>query len=68
MRAGDVGALVAEATEKQLTHSGNAAGELLTWVAMLGLVGAGPAVFLEAQREFGHAFGCWLADGKGGNL
>ena len=66
MRAGEVATLVAEASEEQLTHAGNAAGELLTWIAMLGLVGHGPAVFIEAQREFGHAFGCWLADGSGG--
>jgi len=66
MRAGDVGTLVAEATEERLTHAGNAAGELLTWIAMLGVVGDGPAVFLEAQPEFGHAFGCWLAGGRRG--
>ena len=61
MRAGDVGRLVAEASEEQLTRAGNAAGELLTWIAMLGLVGHSPAAFLEAQPDFGHAFGCWLA-------
>ena len=61
LRAGDVGRLVAEASEEQLAHAGNAAGELLTWIAMLGLVGHSPAAFLEAQPEFGHAFGCWLA-------
>jgi aromatic ring-opening dioxygenase catalytic subunit (LigB family) len=65
MRAGDVGTLVAEASEERLTHAGNAAGELLTWIAMLGLVGCGPAAFLEAQPEFGHAFGCWRAGGPG---
>jgi aromatic ring-opening dioxygenase catalytic subunit (LigB family) len=63
MRAGDVGTLVAEASDERLWHAGNAAGELLTWIAMLGVVGPGPAVFLEAQPEFGHAFGCWLAGG-----
>ena len=61
MRAGDVARLVAEASEEQLTRAGNAAGELLTWIAMLGLIGHSPAAFLEAQPEFGHAFGCWLA-------
>ena len=66
MRAGQVATLVAEASEEQLTHAGNAAGELLTWIAMLGLVGQGPAAFIEAQREFGHAFGGWLAGGPGG--
>ena len=61
MQAGDVGTLVTEASVERLTQAGNAAGELLTWIAMLGVAGAGPAVFLEAQPEFGHAFGCWLA-------
>ena len=66
MRAGDVGRLVAEASEEQLTRAGNAAGELLTWIAMLGLVGPAPPAFIEAQREFGHAFGCWPAGGLEG--
>jgi len=66
MQAGDVGTLVAEASVERLTQAGNAAGELLTWIAMLGVVGDGPAVFLEAQPEFGHAFGCWLAGEPGG--
>jgi protocatechuate 4,5-dioxygenase beta chain len=60
LRSGQVDVLVAEASEDQLSQAGNAAGELLTWIAMLGTVGAGVPVFLEAQREFGHAFGTWL--------
>ena len=66
LRAGEVATLVAEASEERLTYAGNAAGELLTWIAMLGLVGHGPAAFIEAQREFGHAFGCWPAGRRGG--
>ncbi|HSR86574.1 MAG TPA: hypothetical protein VLM11_20560 [Streptosporangiaceae bacterium] len=58
--AGEVAALAADASEKQLAEAGNAAGELLTWIAMLGLAGPGRATFLEAQPQFGHAFGCWL--------
>jgi protocatechuate 4,5-dioxygenase beta chain len=61
--AAQVGELVAEATEKQLTQAGNAAGELLAWIAMLGMIGPCSPVFLEAQPEFGHAYGAWLARG-----
>jgi protocatechuate 4,5-dioxygenase beta chain len=63
MRSGQLDELVAEADEEQLTRAGNAAGEVLTWIAMLGMLGAGRPVFLEAQREFGHAYGAWPAAG-----
>ena len=59
MQGAELDALVTEADEDQLTRAGNAAGELLTWIAMLGALGAGRPVFLEAQPEFGHAFGGW---------
>jgi aromatic ring-opening dioxygenase catalytic subunit (LigB family) len=67
MGSGQVDTLVAEAGEEQLTHAGNAAGELLTWIALLGMLGAQDAgdartpVFLECQRDFGHAYGAWRA-------
>jgi protocatechuate 4,5-dioxygenase beta chain len=60
LAAGEVDLLVTEATEDRLTGAGNAAGELLTWIAMLGTVGARAPVFLEEQPDFGHAFGTWL--------
>jgi hypothetical protein len=56
---GAVGALVAEATEERLAHAGNAGGELLEWIAMLGMIDARPPAFLEAQPAFGHAYGAW---------
>jgi protocatechuate 4,5-dioxygenase beta chain len=65
LRSGQVDVLVAEASEEQLGQAGNAAGELLTWIAMLGMVGARVPVFLEAQREFGHAFAAWLVGPAG---
>jgi aromatic ring-opening dioxygenase catalytic subunit (LigB family) len=61
MRAGELDELVAEANEEQLTRAGNAAGELLTWIAMLGAIGDSAPAFLEAQRDLGHAYGAWLA-------
>jgi aromatic ring-opening dioxygenase catalytic subunit (LigB family) len=57
--AGEVGELVKEATGEQLARAGNAGGELLSWIAMLGLLDPGPPEFLAAQRDFGHAFGIW---------
>jgi hypothetical protein len=36
---------------------------VLTWIAMLGMVGAGRPVFLDAQREVGHAYGAGPAAG-----
>jgi protocatechuate 4,5-dioxygenase beta chain len=60
LRTGQVDVLVSEATEDRLTGAGNAAGEVLTWIAMLGMLGARAPAFLEPQREFGHAYGAWL--------
>lgn len=65
MQAGELDELVAEADEEQLTRAGNAAGELLTWIAMLGTMRDGPPAFLEAQRDLGHAYGAWLAKSEG---
>lgn len=59
LRTAQAGELVGEATIGQLTEAGNAGGELLTWIAMLGMLGGGEPVFLEAQPEWGHAYGAW---------
>jgi protocatechuate 4,5-dioxygenase beta chain len=61
MQAGDVERLVAEATDEQLAEAGSAGGELLLWLAMLGTLDPGPPDFLEAQPEWGHAYGAWSA-------
>ncbi|MEV0616327.1 hypothetical protein AB0I81_23630 [Nonomuraea sp. NPDC050404] len=62
LAGGEVGKLVAEAGEEQLAQAGNAGGELLDWVAMLGTFDPGAPAFLEAQPGFGHAYGAWRAD------
>jgi catalytic LigB subunit of aromatic ring-opening dioxygenase len=59
LRAGEIHALVEEATEEQLERAGNAGGELLEWITMLGTIDARAPAFLEAQPEFGHAYGAW---------
>lgn len=61
LRKAEIAELVAEATEGQITGAGNAGGELLTWIAMLGTFDPSPPTFLESQPQFGHAFGAWLA-------
>jgi protocatechuate 4,5-dioxygenase beta chain len=62
LRAGDVERLVAEATPERLSEAGNAGGELLEWIAMLGAAEpADPPAFLEAQMRFGHAYAAWPA-------
>ncbi len=59
LRAGEVDELVAEATPERISHAGNAAGELLTVLAMLGARGGGAADRFEPEHENGIAFGLW---------
>jgi protocatechuate 4,5-dioxygenase beta chain len=61
LRAGDVDALAEEATEERLAGAGNDGGELLEWIAMLGMIEAAPPAFLDLQPAFGHAYGPWPA-------
>lgn len=56
-------ALVQEATDEQLALAGNAGGETLLWLTMLGTLDPAPPDFLEAQPEWGHAYGAWVVDG-----
>lgn len=58
---GEVARLVDEATEERLAHAGNAGGELLEWIAMLGTIESGPPAFLDVQPTFGHAYAAWPA-------
>jgi hypothetical protein len=57
--AGQVAELVEEATDDQLWRAGNAGGELLDWIAMLGTVDPAPPASIEVQAQFGHAFAAW---------
>jgi len=63
LRIGDRTALVAEATDERMWRAGNAGGELLDWIAMLGTFESRPPDYLEAQPQFGHAFAVWQLDG-----
>jgi aromatic ring-opening dioxygenase catalytic subunit (LigB family) len=59
LAVGDVAQVVAEATEDQLAAAGNAAGEILNWIAMLGCFEPRAASFIEPQRAEGHAYAAW---------
>jgi hypothetical protein len=59
--AGAVHRLVVEATAERLADAGNAGGELLEWIAMLGAIGPSRPAFLAVQPEFGHAYAAWPA-------
>jgi len=59
MEAGDIDALVEEATEDQMLEAGNVGGEVLNWIAMIGAVGETRAKWINAQPERGHAYGVW---------
>ena len=54
--------LLNEATSDRMAQAGNVGGELLDWVAMLGVIGSRKPVFLEPQMEQGHAYGVWRWD------
>jgi hypothetical protein len=59
LRAGEVNQLLSEATPGRLSHAGNACGELLTVLAMLGAYGPAAADRFEPGYEDGFAFGLW---------
>jgi protocatechuate 4,5-dioxygenase beta chain len=59
LAAGEIAQVIAETTPEQLAAAGNASGEILNWIAMLGCFDARPASFIEAQRAEGHAYAAW---------
>jgi aromatic ring-opening dioxygenase catalytic subunit (LigB family) len=54
--------LVAEATPSRLARAGNIAGELLNWIAMLGVVGDHKPSFIAPEPDHGHAYAAWRLD------
>ena len=61
LSTGSIRSLIEESTPLQLLRAGNAGGELLNWIAMLGVIGEGAADELHPQPH-GHAFGIWRRD------
>ncbi|MGH6670602.1 MAG: extradiol ring-cleavage dioxygenase [Xanthobacteraceae bacterium] len=56
MRVAD---LVAEATTARMLRAGNIGGELLNWIALLGVIGARKPVKVLPQNNHGQAFVAW---------
>ncbi len=54
--------LLEEATSDRMLRAGNVGGELLNWVAMLGVTGDRKPSFIEPQLEMGHCYGIWRWD------
>jgi hypothetical protein len=59
LERGDIDALVAEATPMQIWEAGNAAGEVLNWIAMLGALGERKPDYLALLSNGAHCFGAW---------
>jgi hypothetical protein len=55
--------LVAETTPQQLALAGNASGEILNWITMLGMIDPVAPVSLDVQRDEGNVFAAWLTNG-----
>lgn len=49
-------------TSDRLARAGNVAGELLNWIAVLGVIGDRKPRFLEPQMQHGHAYAVWRWD------
>jgi Catalytic LigB subunit of aromatic ring-opening dioxygenase len=54
--------LLEEATSSRMLRAGNVGGELLNWIALLGVIGDRRPRFIESQLSHGHAYGVWRWD------
>ena len=59
MLEGRLDDLIAQATAARMLRAGNIGGELLNWIAMLGVIGARRPAAMAPQAGHGHAFGVW---------
>jgi protocatechuate 4,5-dioxygenase beta chain len=57
--AAEIDQLVAEATEEKMLAAGNVGGELLNFIAMLGVIGDHRPDFIEMQAKEGHIAAVW---------
>jgi gallate dioxygenase len=60
--AGKITDLLEETTSDQIARAGNVAGEILNWIAMLGMLDGRKPAFVEKHDGFGHAFAAWRWD------
>ncbi len=56
---GRVDDLIAQATSARMLRAGNIGGELLDWIAMLGVIGVRKPSTMLPHAGHGHAFGVW---------
>jgi hypothetical protein len=59
LAAARIGDLVAEATAARMLRAGNIGGELLNWIALLGVIGAHKPATILPQNDHGQAFAAW---------
>ena len=59
---GRITELVEEATAERMARAGNIGGELLNWIAMLGVVGDRKPIFIAPEIEHGHSYAAWRLD------
>jgi aromatic ring-opening dioxygenase catalytic subunit (LigB family) len=59
MQEARIGELLEQATAARMQRAGNIGGELLNWIAMLGVVGSRTPRAIVPQHDEGHAFGVW---------
>jgi aromatic ring-opening dioxygenase catalytic subunit (LigB family) len=57
-----VSELLEEATIERMWRAGNIGGELLNWIAMLGVIGDRKPRFIHTQEGHGDAYGAWRWD------
>lgn len=62
MRAGNVDDLLNAATRDRLQRAGNVTGEILNWLALLGVVGNRTPCLIEPQMDGGNAYAAWRWD------
>lgn len=60
LRRAEIDELIEEITPQQLTQAGNASGEILNWIAMLGMFEPRRPSYLEEQRHEGNIFAAWI--------
>jgi aromatic ring-opening dioxygenase catalytic subunit (LigB family) len=54
--------LIVEATTARMLRAGNIGGELLNWIALLGMIGARKPVRVLPQNDHGQAFVAWRSN------
>jgi aromatic ring-opening dioxygenase catalytic subunit (LigB family) len=60
VKQAEVDELITEATPERMWKAGNIGGELLNWIALLGVIGkAKPTYIADHQEKDGHAYAAW---------